>query len=95
MLTFGCMMQVKPGDRVSILGIYKAMSGSKVARFHGGTFKATVVGVSVQKLTRENTVKLTHGEILQIRKVSVNDSYSYHIPLASDRDPSFPLLTAL
>ena len=31
--------KVKPGDRVSILGLYKAVSGSRVAKFHGGVFK--------------------------------------------------------
>ena len=31
--------QVKPGDRVSILGLYKAVAGSRVAKFHGGVFK--------------------------------------------------------
>ncbi|GAX85761.1 hypothetical protein CEUSTIGMA_g13176.t1 [Chlamydomonas eustigma] len=33
--------KVKPGDRVSILGMYKAVSGSRVSSFHGGVFKVT------------------------------------------------------
>ena len=31
--------KVKPGDRVSILGMYKAVAGSKATKFHGGVFK--------------------------------------------------------
>ena len=144
--------QVKPGDRVSILGLYKAVAGSRVAKFHGGVFKvgvveggcawrkerapwwaaagngaslpqravgtgvghppsstgyalsrshhqasppfgpftltschpapsnpipsllqAVIVGISVQKLTRENTVKHTMAEVQQIRSLAGRD----------------------
>ena len=33
--------KVKPGDRVSILGMYKAVAGSRATRFHGGVFKVS------------------------------------------------------
>ncbi|KAG1666483.1 hypothetical protein FOA52_004865 [Chlamydomonas sp. UWO 241] len=62
--------KVKPGDRVAILGVYKAVSGSKVKQFHGGVFRATVVGISAQKLTRENTIKHTYEEIRTIQELS-------------------------
>ena len=36
--------KVKPGDRVSILGMYKAVAGSRATRFHGGVFKVWGLG---------------------------------------------------
>ena len=33
--------KVKPGDRVGLLGVYKAVSGSKVATFSSGVFRVS------------------------------------------------------
>eukprot|EP00955_Chlamydomonas_euryale_P031743 333054-Chlamydomonas_euryale.AAC.3 len=55
--------KVKPGDRVAVLGVYKTTGAARVTRFHGGVFRAVLVGVSVQQLTREHTVKHTYEEV--------------------------------
>eukprot|EP00798_Chlamydomonas_sp_ICE-L_P018728 gene18728-25259_t len=61
--------QVKPGDRVAIVGVYKAMAG-KMSGMTSGVFKAVVVGVSVQKLTKESLMKLTVEESQTIRQLA-------------------------
>jgi len=59
----------KPGDRVCIIGVYKAVS-SKVSGQVSGVCKAVVVGVSVHKLTKESQVKFTVDEAILIRKLA-------------------------
>ncbi|KAF5830011.1 MCM2/3/5 family-domain-containing protein [Dunaliella salina] len=59
----------KPGDRVCIIGVYKAVS-SKVSGPVSGVCKAVVVGVSVHKLTKESQVKFTVDEAILIRNLA-------------------------
>mmetsp|Transcript_27203 Transcript_27203/g.59413 ORF Transcript_27203/g.59413 Transcript_27203/m.59413 type:complete len:877 (-) Transcript_27203:705-3335(-) len=61
--------KVKPGDRVSIVGVYKTLAG-KASGQTSGVFKAVVVGVSIQKLTKENQVKHTVEEARHIRRLA-------------------------
>ena len=46
------MDMVKPGDRVSVMGIYKALPGQS-SNTTNGVFRVTVVGNSVRLLQRE------------------------------------------
>ncbi|KAJ9508194.1 hypothetical protein QJQ45_021561, partial [Haematococcus lacustris] len=61
--------QVKPGDRVALVGVYKAVAG-KVSGPTTGVFRALVVGVSVQKLSKESQVKYTVEEARLMRQIA-------------------------
>lgn len=65
-------VQVKPGDRVAIIGIYKALAG-QVSGLSTGVFKSVIVGVSVAKLTKEGSTKYTAAEARLMRQVAERD----------------------
>jgi len=61
--------KVKPGDRVAIVGVYKAMAG-KVSGATSGVFRAVLVGVAVHKLSKESAVKYTVEEARTMRTIA-------------------------
>jgi DNA replicative helicase MCM subunit Mcm2 (Cdc46/Mcm family) len=64
-------VQVKPGDRVSIVGVYKALAG-RVTGANSGVFRATLVGLAVHKLAKEGAgTKYTAAEARLMKKVRV------------------------
>ncbi|MEW5300814.1 MAG: hypothetical protein WDW36_003718 [Sanguina aurantia] len=62
--------RVKPGDRVSIVGVYKPLAGGKATGQTSGLFRAVVVGVSVQKLNRESQTRITVQDAREIKALS-------------------------
>lgn len=60
----------KPGDRVSIVGIYKAVAPRTVGNSNQSVFRSVLVGVSVHKLTKEANVNITEEDLVAMRKMS-------------------------
>ena len=52
----------KPGGRISVVGIYKAIPPRATGQI-GGLFKAVVVGNSVRQLSREADRSLTADDV--------------------------------
>lgn len=53
---------------MAIVGVYKAMAG-KVSGATSGVFRAVLVGIAVQKLSKESQVKYTVEEARLMRQV--------------------------
>lgn len=58
----------KPGDRISVVGVYKAFAG-KSSGTTSGVFKAVLVGCSVQKLSKTSQKQNTQEEVAQMRTI--------------------------
>eukprot|EP00954_Amorphochlora_amoebiformis_P016617 1304496-Amorphochlora_amoeboformis.AAC.1 len=60
----------KPGDRVQIVGVYRAMANT--AKSHSGFFKSLIIANHVRGVGKQSFSALTEEDIVNIRKVSKN-----------------------
>ncbi|GIM02936.1 hypothetical protein Vretimale_7766 [Volvox reticuliferus] len=60
----------KPGDRVSIVGIYKPLTGKQAGGNINAVYKAMLVGVSVHKLNKESQTKVTMADAREIKRLA-------------------------
>ncbi|GIL50949.1 hypothetical protein Vafri_7014 [Volvox africanus] len=60
----------KPGDRVSIVGLYKPLAGKQAGGNINAVYKAVLVGVSVHKLNKESQTKVTMADAREIKRLA-------------------------
>ena len=64
---------VKPGDRISVVGVYRALA-SKTNNTTSGVFRTLIVATNLRKLGKEaGQLRLTDSDIDAIRKVARED----------------------
>ena len=80
---------VKPGDRVAVVGIYRALSGASATCATSGVFKTVLLANNIRRLGRDTaSVKLSPQDVANIKAIATDQSKSSFDRVARSLAPS-------
>ncbi len=84
-LVDGC----KPGDRVAVVGLYRAQSQAAMQRFSTGLFRTLLLGFSIRRLGKDaSNIELTPGDIKNIKDFAASKAHDPFALLGRSLAPS-------